>query len=56
MKSSVRQGLILGLVVFNLFINDLKLRISSKVAMFTNDAKLFQVVTSRRDCEELQKD
>ena len=47
---------VLVLVLFNLFINDLKTGISSEVARFADDTKLFWVVKTRRDCEELQKD
>ena len=55
-KSSVPQGSVLGPVLFSLFINDLKIGISSEVVKFADDTKLFQVVKTRRDCEELQKD
>ena len=54
MKSGVSQGSVLGLVLFNLFINDLETGISSEVARFADDMKLFPVVKTRRDCEELQ--
>ena len=47
---------VLGLVLFNLFINDLETGISSEVAKFADDTKLFRVAKTRRDCEELQKD
>ena len=41
---------------FNRFINDLETGISSGVEKFTDDTKLFWVVKTTRDCEELQKD
>ena len=55
-KSRVPQGSVLGLVLFNLFINDLETGISSEVAKFADDRKLFWGVKTRRDCEEFQKD
>lgn len=47
------QGLILGPVLFNLLICDL---ISRDVVRFADNTKLFWVVESKRDCEELQND
>ena len=50
------QGSVLGLVLFNLFINDLETEISSEMAKFADYMKFFQVVKTRRDCEVLQKE
>ena len=50
------SGSVLGLVLFNLFINDLETGISSEVAKFADDTKLFWEVKTGRDWEELQKD
>ena len=46
----------MGPILFNLFINDLELGVSREVAKFANDTKLFKVVRTQRDCEELQRD
>lgn len=47
-------SLALGPVLSSLYINDLKLGITGKVAKSADDTKLFQVVKPRKDCEELQ--
>lgn len=52
-ESGMPQELVLGLVVFNLFWNYLELGISSMVAKFVDDTKLW-VVKSSMDSEELQ--
>ena len=39
-----------------MFMNDLELGVSSEVARFADDTKLFKVVKTQRDCEELQRD
>lgn len=43
------QGSALHSMLFMLFINDLETRISSKVAKFAYDTKLFRVVKSRKN-------
>ncbi|CAM5130961.1 unnamed protein product [Natator depressus] len=53
---SVPQGSVLGLILFNLFINDLEKRVNSEVAKFADDTKLLKIVKTKADCEELQKD
>ncbi|XP_066473251.1 zinc finger protein 614-like [Tiliqua scincoides] len=53
---AVPQRSVLGLVLFNLSINDLEAGLSSEEAKFADDTKLFRVVKTRTDCEELQKD
>ncbi|CAM4661225.1 unnamed protein product [Lepidochelys kempii] len=54
--SAVPQGAVLGAILFNLFISDLKKGINSEVAKFADDTKLLKIVKTKADCEELQKD
>lgn len=41
---------------FKIFIDDLEQQVTSEVAKFTADNKLFEVVKMKADYEELQKD
>lgn len=50
------QGLILGLILFVKFINDLLECILSEVLCFTNDTKLFSDIRTEDDVETLQHD
>lgn len=49
------QGSVLGQVLFKIFVSDLEKGISSKMAKFANDIRLFRMVKAKVDCEELQK-
>ncbi|CAM5084504.1 unnamed protein product, partial [Eretmochelys imbricata] len=54
--SDAPQGSVLGPILFNLFINDLEKGVNSEVEKFADDTKLFKIVKTKADCEELQKD
>lgn len=50
------QGSFLRLLLFNLFIDDLELRISSVVTKFVDNTKFFPVGEFQTDCEDIQED
>ena len=54
--SGVAQGLVLGPVLFLIFINDLDCRILSLILKFADDTKLFGIVNSQDDSQILQHD
>lgn len=54
--SGVSQGSILGLVLFNLLINDLDAGVGSIIGKFADDAKLRGAVDSLEGQEVLQRD
>ena len=54
--SGMPQGSVLGPILFNLFINDLKDGVSSAISVFVDDTKLSRAITSPQDVETLQKD
>lgn len=45
----------MGLVLLNLFSRDLKLGVSYVVAKFADDTRLFRMVKTKADCEDLRK-
>ena len=55
-KSGMPQGLILGPVLFVLFINDMPDRVNSACRLFADDTKLYRVVSSQHDQNSLQSD
>ena len=54
--SGVPQGLVLGPILFLIYINDLEDDISSKVLKFADDTKVFRKVTNDTDKQSLQND
>ena len=54
--SGVPQGLVLGLVKFLIFINDLPDNIRSSVCLFADDCVLYRNIHSLQDCLILQED
>ena len=54
--SGVRQGSVLGPIMFLIYINDLENDISSQVLKFADDTKVFRKVTNDTDKQSLQGD
>ena len=54
--SGVPQGLVLGPVLFLIFINDLPENIRSSVRLFAADCVLYRNIKSPMDCQILQDD
>lgn len=53
--SGIPQGSVLGPILFLIFINDLPEVIHASVKLFADDAKVYQVVTTREDIEHFQE-
>lgn len=49
------MSLVLGLLLFNLFINNLQLGESSEEATFADAARLLRMVQVKSDCREFKK-
>ena len=55
-SSSVPQGLVLGPVLFNVFIDNLNEGIVSTIRKLADDAKLGGVADTREGCAAIQQD
>ena len=54
--SGVPQGSVLGSLLFLVFINDIDEGLVSDILKFADNTKIFQAVSSERDCLSLQRD
>ena len=55
-KSGVPQGIVLGPLMFLLYINDIDENISSTVRLFTDDCVMYRMIDSLEDSLCLQRD
>ena len=57
LKSGLPQGMVLGPLMFLLYINDIGTNITnSKVKLFADDCLLYRIVDSKEDESKLQDD
>ena len=56
MKSGVPQGIILGPLIFLLYINDIDTNIFSTIRFFADDCIVYRTIDSECDSWYLQKD
>ncbi len=55
-SSGVPKGTVLGPLMFLLYINDIGNDINSSIRLFADDSLLYLAVSSKDDCERLQRD
>ena len=53
---SLREGSILGPLLFLLYVNDIGTHLKSQIRLFADDCTIFREIASREDCEVLQLD
>lgn len=54
--SGVPQGSVLGPLLFNIYVNDIPIQVSSCVLQFADDFKMYRVIHNAQDFQQLQDD
>ena len=54
--SGVPQGSVIAPIMFQIYVNDMQMGVTSYINLFADDAKLFRVIESQNDCQQLQSD
>jgi len=50
------RGSVLGPLLFNIYVNDMPAQVNSSVLQFADDFKMFHVIQSAQDFQQLQND
>ena len=54
--SGVPQGSVIAPIMFQIYVNDMQNGVTSYINLFADDAKMFRVIESQDDCQQLQMD